>query len=338
MRIVLERFAELLAWCRPGVVVVTHRNADADAVAAALTLDYVLRSYGEGVSNVCVPEGVDSTSKRILTALGFDIPSSGKCASRRVVFVDVSTLTQVGGVEFSECSVVDHHVINSAVGVCGLALYDPKAGATSALVAEALMSFGFTIPRRYATLLLAGIMFDTRFLRIASSRLLRVVGWLLDAGGDIEEVSRLLTTHEVPYSEKIAKLKSLSRMGIYTVGEDIILTVTCVGAYEASSLRAALEAGSDAAIAVAPRENSARVVIRVSSRLLRELGAPVAAELAKYLGESLGGSGGGHEAAAGAVVPLTNMKSLEDAILRFFRLRGYKVRALDRGRWLEECT
>jgi len=336
--LLLERFAKLLAWCRPGVLIVTHRNADVDAVAAAFTLNYVLRSYGEGVSDICVPEGVDLASKKILSALGFSVPKSGKCVGKRIVLIDVSTLAQVEDVEFSECSVVDHHVVNSVVEVCGLAVYDPKAGATSALIAEALMNLGFTVPRAYATLLLAGIMFDTRFLRIASSRLLRVVSWLLDVGGDLEEVSRLLTHQEIPYSERIAKLKSLSRMGIYVVGEDNILTMTCVGAYEASSLRVALDAGSDIAIAVAPREDSARVVIRVSSRLLQEFKTPVAAELARYLGENLGGSGGGHEAAAGVVIPLISIRSLEDAVFQFFRLRGYKVRALDRGRWMEECT
>lgn len=334
----LERFVKLLAWCRPGVLIVTHRNADVDAVAAAFALDYVLRSYGEEVSDVCIPEGVDFASKRILTALGLSIPKPSRCASKRVVLIDVSTLAQVEGVEFSECSVVDHHTVNSAIEVCSLAVYDPKAGATSALIAEALMGLGFTIPRAYATLLLAGIMFDTKFMRIASPRLLRVVSWLLDVGGDLEEVSRLLTYQEVPYSEKIARLKSLSRMGIYIVGEDNILTMTCVGAYEASSLKVALDAGSDIAIAVAPREDSARVIIRVSNRFLQGFKIPVAAELAKYLGENLGGSGGGHEAAAGAIIPLTRIRSLEGAVFQFFQLHGYKVRVLDRGRWMEGCS
>lgn len=325
-------------WSRSGVVLVTHRSADPDSIAAALTLDYLLKSYGENTSRVCTPEGVDSTSKRLLGVLGLSVPETKECSGRRIVFVDVSSLVQVGAVDFTECSVVDHHVVNTLLGVCEHALYDPGAGATSTIIAEMLMRIGFfALPRSYVTLLLAGIAFDTRFMRLSSPRILRAVAWLQELGGDLDEVIRLLTQHEVPYAERVARLKSLSRMGIYSVGENLLLTITCVGAYEASSLRQAIDAGSDIALAVAPREPEVRITIRVSNRALKEIGIPVAAELARHLGISLGGSGGGHEGAAGAIVPYDSLINLESSILEFFSVRGYKVRVLENGRWLEEC-
>ncbi|MCX8184657.1 MAG: DHH family phosphoesterase [Sulfolobales archaeon] len=317
---------------------VTHRNADIDSIAAAIALSYNLKIYNSADFEVCAPEGVDAVSKRVLSALGFNIPASGKCSSRRVVFIDVSSLTQVEGVEFEECSFIDHHAVNTLMKRCGPSIYDPESKATSAILAEVFMLTEYVVPRDYATLLLAGILFDTRFLRNTDSRLLKIAAWLIDSGADFEKAVSSLVQQEVSYAERIARLRSLSRMGIYSIGEKYLMTVTCVGAYESSSLRYSIEAGSDAAIALAPRDRVIRVTVRVSSRLVKDLGTPVAAELARYLGESLGGSGGGHEAAAGAVISRDSIRSLEGVIAEFFGVRGFKVRALDRGRWFEECV
>ncbi len=326
-----------MAWSKHGVLVVTHRSADVDATAAALALSYALSSYGSGTSEVCSPEGVDSASKRVLSALGFSVPAYRRCAAERVVLVDVSSPSQVEGVEFAECSLVDHHAVNTLLERCPLHIYDPEAGAASALLAEALMLTGFRVPRDYATLLLAGVMFDTRFLKILSPKLLRVVEWLLEVGADFDEVVRLLTQREVSYAERVARLRGLSRMGVYSVGEDYLMTITCVGAYESSLLRHAVEAGSDVALALAPRGEEIRVAIRASDRLVRELGVS-AAELSRCLAESLGGSGGGHEAAAGAVIPRSSLGSLERVVTELLSARGFKVRVLERGRWMEECA
>ncbi|MDW8010469.1 MAG: DHH family phosphoesterase [Sulfolobales archaeon] len=320
------------------MVIVTHRNADVDSVAAAVTLSYALKLYSGTNFDVCVPEGADAVSRRVLSGLGFNIPESEKCSSRRVVFIDVSSPTQVEGVEFEECSLVDHHSVNTLVERCSPRIYDPSSKATSAILAEVLMLSRYAIPRNYATLLLAGILFDTRFLRIADSRLLRVTARLLDIGADLEEATHLLVQQEVPYAERVARLKSLSRMGIYVIGDRYIVTVTCVGAYESSSLKYSVEAGSDVAIAIASRDSVARITIRASGRFVKDVGTPVAAELAKYLGERLGGSGGGHEAAAGAAISRNYIRGLEKAIADFFELRGFKMRVLDRGRWMEECA
>lgn len=336
--LLVTKFAKLLAWCKNGALIVTHRNADIDSVAAALALSYSLSSYSGNLFKVCSPQGVDSVSKRVLQALGFSVPNMRECAAEKVVFVDVSSVTQVENVEFSKCSFIDHHAVNTLIDVCETHVYDPESKATSALLAEVLMLSGYSIPRSYATLLLAGIMFDTKFLRILNSRLLKVVDWLLNSGADIEDVSRLLTQQEVPYAERVARLRSLSRMGVYSIGSDYLMTITCIGAYESSSLKYSIEAGSDIAIALTPRESEARVTIRASTRLVKELEAPIAAELAKYIGERLGGGGGGHEAAAGASVPINTIKDIERLLIEFFSARGYKVRVLERGRWIEECV
>jgi len=280
---------------------------------------------------------VDSVAKRVLAGLGFGIPESGVCSGARLLFVDVSSLSQVGPVEFRECAVVDHHVVNELVGRCTSSLYDPEARASSALVAEVLLGSGWTIPREYATLLLAGVMYDTRFLRLLSPRVLRVVARLVELGGDVEVVQSLMAQPEAPYAERVASLKGLSRLGIYAVDQELLVTVTCLGAYESTALRRILESGADVAVAVAARGSELRLTIRASARALKALGAPVAAEVASYLGRVAGGGGGGHDAAAGAVVPATFLDRLEGALAEFFRSRGFKFRALDRGRWVEEC-
>lgn len=315
----------------------THRNADIDAVAAALTLSYALSTYGSTSVDVCTPEGVDSVAKRVLAGLGFSIPELGECSGTRLLFVDVSSLSQVGPVEFRECAVIDHHVINEIVGKCTPSLYDPEAKASSALVAEVLLSSGWPIPGEYATLLLAGVMHDTRFLRLLSPRVLRVVAKLVELGGDVEIVQSLMAQPEAPYAERVASLRGLSRLGIYAVDHELLVAVTCLGAYESTALRRILESGADVALAIAVRGSELRLTVRASARALRALGTPVAAEIANYLAKVAGGGGGGHDAAAGAVVPAAFLDQLESALAEFFRSRGFKFRVLDRGRWVEEC-
>jgi nanoRNase/pAp phosphatase (c-di-AMP/oligoRNAs hydrolase) len=201
------------------------------------------------------------------------------------------------------------------------------------------MYSGFRPPRSVLTALITGILYDTKFFRLATRETFDKVSWLIKMGGDYLLAQKLLLGREVTRSEKIAVLKGLSRTGLYQLNRKWILAITCVGAYESSVLKELIDSGADIAIAIAHKKNKIRVTARASRSFISAAQRPVAAELCSYLGKTLGGEGGGHSGAAGVTIPVSHrIEEILDVINKYFQsFLGLKMIPLEAGRWMDEC-
>ncbi len=317
------------------VAVVTHRNADPDALGAVVGILGLCRNLG--VDCTCMfPEGVSAASKRLIEALGVDLPCVETEGVRHdlAVIVDVSSPDQMGVfshlVEEVPYILVDHHSANRLVEGAVLALYDPQAPSSSELVALTLEELGASLDAWEASLLLGGIVYDTRRFLRARHGTFRAAAYLAVQGADYQEVlSALQRRGEEDYSEKVAKLKAASRSRVFTA-DGLLVVVTHVGAFESSAARALLELGADVAIVVSEQRGGVRVSGRAkqsaTSRGVR-LGS-----FMERLADAMGGTGGGHDAAAGA----TGSVGLEDALrlvvenlFRYFGELGLSLQKLD---------
>jgi len=327
------------------ICVAMHRNADPDALASALGVKEILHnlSYNKKIL-VLTSEGLEQVSKKLLEALApqaeviSDNPS--KCGA--AVIVDTSTpqqLNKLSSLLSKPYAVIDHHEVNDLVKEAAISIHRPSAASTSELVAELMMYLKVRPHPNILTLLIAGILYDTRILRLASSETFTVMAWLTENEGDYRQALNILTLREVSRSELVARLKGLSRTGLYRLNKEAILAITCIGAHESAVLKALIDAGADVAIAVAKRPNTTRITIRVSQSFLRKLGGePIASNLALHFSKELGGSGGGHAGAAGALINSNvSPKQILKSIARFFARKGFSIGILEEGRWMEEC-
>ncbi len=325
--------------------IVTHRNADPDALASALGIKEVLQSLShEKNILILTPEGLEQASKRLLEALApqVEVINDDLSECDATVIVDTSTpqqLNKLSSLLSKPYVVIDHHEVNDLAEKADVSIHRPSATSTSELVAELMMYLKVRPDPRVLTLLIAGILYDTRVLRLASPETFAVMAWLTGNGGDYRQALNILTLREASRSEIIARLKGLSRTGLYRLNKEAVLAVTCIGAHESAVLKALIDAGADVAIAVAKRPNATRITIRVSQPLLKRFrGEPIASNLALCFAKELGGSGGGHAGAAGALInSRVSPKQILKTVARFFARKGYSMGILEEGRWMEEC-
>lgn len=195
-----QEFHEVWATLRsaPRVVILTHANPDADAVASLLALKAVLEHHGQPVEGV-VGDGALPDPLRFLP--GADTLGSPDqidiAQTDLLVTVDCADEMRVGPLydehpDWFDGSVplvnIDHHVTNTRFGTTNL--IDPEAAATCEVLTMLFLTVGITIDADLATCLLAGMQGDTLGLRTPSttSRTLRISAELLDRGADLDTV------------------------------------------------------------------------------------------------------------------------------------------------------
>ena len=177
-------------------VILTHENADFDAIASLLAAHKLY----PGAQPV-LPHRVNRNVQAFLSLYGpgFPFVSPDELPRgqhiQRVILVDTSKLTFVRGMgqDVSQVLVIDHHVQPETTPE-GWRFQGEPLGAATTLLAEAISARLIPIAPIEATLMLAGIYEDTGSLTYASStpRDLRAAAWLIDQGGDLEIATEFL--------------------------------------------------------------------------------------------------------------------------------------------------
>ncbi|RLE61690.1 MAG: phosphoesterase, partial [Thermoprotei archaeon] len=197
--------------------------------------------------------------------------------------------------------VIDHHIpTKGTLSRVRCKWIFTEAKACSLMVFTLLENLGMDIPSDLATLLLAGILYDTRRFLHANSRVFEVCSKLLKRGANYALALSSLVTTEVDISEKIAILKGLRRMDILRIGE-FIVALSYVSAYEGVLARTLISLGVDLAIVVAEKNDTIRISARSSSKFYKLTGISLGKDLLPAIGRVIHGEGGGHATAGGAV-------------------------------------
>ena len=194
--------------------------------------------------------------------------------------------------------IVDHHEGGDLGEKALLEIKTSMASSTSEIVYAIGVDLGITFSTRVLELLLSGIVFDSKRFIIAKPTTFRIVADIIDSGVDYSKIIQLFNIRS-DLSERIARLKASMRARHYRV-KNIIVSLTEVGAFEASVARGLLELGSDVVfVANQVDKNEIRLTARASSYFIEETGIHLGRDLLSRLSNYFGGSGGGHDAAGG---------------------------------------
>ena len=329
---------EVLDEAGTSIVVTAHRNADPDALASAIAMRECVCKLGYD-ARLLLPEGMSQPTKRLVReVLGVEpeeVEDESPEESAAAIVVDTASFEQLGKLaEFVRnidlLVVIDHHESNKLVEKASIAIYWPQARATSEIVYMLVEKvLGIELEKTTRTLLLAGIIYDTRHFVMANSTTLRVAADLMDVGADKDKALKALQSPSMEAPERIARLKAAQRMHVFRAN-DYLVTVTRVGAYEASVARALLDLGADIAIVLAERGAETRVIGRLKKHIVERLNISLGA-IMEELARLLGGGGGGHQQAAGATVKADYERTLEaiiQALKRLFREKGLQLEPL----------
>ncbi len=340
LREAAERIVREVEETETPIVITAHRNADPDAIGAVYALKQGLsRRVPSADLRIVLPEGMNQASKRVVrNILGIepgDFEDEPPSESGLAIIVDTASAEQLGElrefIEQVDYILIDHHERNNLVEKAIVAVYDPRARASAELVYLLLRAWEVEVDPKTAAMLLAGIVYDTRHLRQSTSQTLRIAADLLDSGADLPKVLSALQSPPMEFSERVARLKAAQRLQVYRVGDDVLIGVTHVKAFEGSAARAILELGADAAFVVSVRDAKARVIGRCNRRFTEKTGLSLA-EVLGEVGKALGGSGGGHKQAGGAEGRATLEKALGvllDVLRRKLEEKGLKLEPLE---------
>ncbi len=324
---IATRLVELLS-SSDCIIVSTHRNADPDAVASMI-------GFSTWVETVCkkkigrdvylyVPEGISLVSKRMLSKLGIGlethdlrmVPDPHSCV---IVIVDTSSSYHVGELSgyidktVKGLVIIDHHDTGDLIGKAVIEMIQASRPSASEIISSLYNMFDYCPSPGIATLLLSGILYDSRrFLNVVPDTFNQVYYLIDKCGADYSNALAALAPPPQEYSERIAHLKALQRLEIYRLGEDIIIVLTNVGSYESSVARLLIELGADIAFVVSGDKKQSRIVARARKSTAERLGINLAALLSE-LADKIGGSGGGHVLAAAATFKMSREELVDVA-------------------------
>jgi len=267
----LRQVSELLSGVKRAAVV-THRRADADALACAKVLQLVLERLGVTVVAVVCPEGPQ------LEGCTKELPNDVDL----YVLVDVASLSQVPPLRGRYFKIDHHHVGDD---IPGIVVQRPSCTEIALKLAE---EAGVELTPEVAKLAVLGIYADTVRLKRADAETLKLLAKLLEkTGGTLGDLIREEEKAEEP-QRVVALLKGMKRLEAYRSSLGVICT-SHVGAYEADVASLLLSIGCSIALVASRKEDGVHVV-------MRSRGFDVAT-LAKSLG-----TGGGHKEAAVAII------------------------------------
>jgi len=275
------------------VLVLTHHNADIDAMASAIVLSETLK-YLNIKSFIGVPESVSKAAKKLSES--FDVLIDPDCSEINfVVLVDTSVPEQLSSVKNLKVNVIIDHHAKGKLCKNAVCFIDENSKSSAQLVYKVIKKLGYNIDKKLSKIITAGIVADTAHLKLADNN---VFSDLSELTKNIEfsDVLKLITT-EGGLSEKIVSFKCAKRVDAYRF-DDILVAFSDIVSHEAFGARTLMKIGADLAIVIAEKKDETRVSSRGRKKIL-EKGIDLS-KLFKKVGEFLDGSGGGHSLAGSA--------------------------------------
>ncbi len=290
------------------IALITHKNADPDAFFSAYAFNIVVQQINpEAEVTFIFPESISSLTRKLLENLSLKISYIRKYSEistkyDTVVILDTGSPEQLGEFmnivkEAKKVLLVDHHYTHRFFRENAVLCVDSEARSTAEIVYLLFKKLGLSVNREVAMGLLAAILYDTRQFSIAKPETLRVSADLLETVGELREILKLFRA-SMDISEKIARLKAAMRMSLYRA-DNFLIAISDVGAYEASAARALLDLGADVAFIISEND-TVRVSVRAKEDFVKHTGIHFGRDIMAKLGEAIGGTGGGHDVAAGA--------------------------------------
>ena len=309
------------------VGILTHSGGDPDSIGASYTLSNILKAVWSARTLFKIPSEASSHNRSLLERLDFEESDEVDKADVFIV-VDSGSPEQLdefyrileGG---REVIVIDHHSTslesfkNMATVFCS-----ENYQSVCEIIFDLAEFLRYELSLSEAEALFAGIYYDTVRLSIADEETMKKVCALSSLGINPRELLSGLEI-KMDISERIARLKSASRMSVYRI-KDWLIAVSRLGSFQSSSARSLVTLGAHVAIVAGESDDGITVSFRSIRDFADATGVNLARDVAARIGAEMGGHGGGHSSAAKAYC---NEKDVEKVLLRCVELLSEKLGA-----------
>src|SRR5579875_262252 len=329
------------------ILLLTHRQADPDALCSAAGLSLLLGKMTEGKSieaQIIAPLGASQLGTKVYKTFSIEFTENVSLSEVQVadfiIALDLGEIELLGpyaeAVAMSRAKrvLIDHHATTARASTIGAAegerdlppfdkvFIDQKACSTCEIITNGFPSSFFD--KECSAILLVGLLFDSQHLGLATASTLEAALTLVKAGAEIEESKSVLRSRP-DRSEIIARVKSAQRLRSEEAGEYVLLQ-TEVSSFHASVARMLVEIGGDLGMAYGENNGETRISVRSTQRFYRETGIDLGEVLSDYAESKKSSStngkktiGGGHSTAASLSGDGAQPKAVADEVFAIIK-------------------
>lgn len=282
------------------ISIVTHRQADVDAVSSAVALQRFLITYlklGREKIKIFFPESISKDGEKLLREFANDLFFEYQISKEMVkegllIILDTSSLLQLPNLDDNffakkeDVLLIDHHYYNSLRAIVSNYYIDLKTTSVSETIAS-IYDEKYIDPST-ACLLMAGILYDSSKFSRASPNTFQIAS-ILTEKCPYELISSVaLESSNEDESLKLAKLKACQRLQIVRI-RDKIISITHVSSFESSVATQFLRIGADVSIVLSPKGKFVRMIIRSKGENGINLATKIANAISKHYSADIGG-------------------------------------------------
>ncbi|MFQ5887296.1 MAG: bifunctional oligoribonuclease/PAP phosphatase NrnA [Candidatus Hydrothermarchaeales archaeon] len=288
-------------------LILSHQNADADAVSASIALFRGINKLTDKIQlDLGASNSVSRVGNQILKKFGENIIIDPGLDVDLIIIIDTSNLNQLAPLDIpltrstARKVVIDHHAMHEDTqNIAYFYIVDESASSCSELIYTFFKESGIEVDIEIGELILLGIIADTAHLKFASHKTLQIVNEILALEGfNYNKVLNILQMPE-DTSRRIAHLKAAQRMDIHRIQGWVIVT-SHVSSYNSSAAHSLLSLGADIAFVASVDKEGVQVSSRATPYFLNKTGIHLGRDIMPKIGEVINGGGGGHAGAAGA--------------------------------------
>ena len=219
----------MVGW-NPMEVILTHENADFDALASLLAASKL-----NPEAFAVLPHTLNRNLRDFLTLYRSSLPfrradELPRRPIEQAIFVDTQQVQAVRGMTHdTPIRVIDHHPRERPLSA-SFHYWGEEVGATTTLLVEQIISRGIPLSPIETTLLFLGIYEDTGSLSYISTtpRDMRCAAWLLEQGANLEVVNTFLHHPLTPAQQRLLKQLQESAQTLDIAGHTIVIAAAAV--------------------------------------------------------------------------------------------------------------
>ncbi|MHA1976422.1 MAG: DHH family phosphoesterase [Candidatus Hodarchaeales archaeon] len=297
-----QEIKEFLSWLRrnqESILLVLHEQADLDAVGSAIALIHMIKYINPQLEVTVHNPDLSQLSKQLLLHLDYEFTENAQInSSTPLILLDNPAIPSDLNQPDRKIVIIDHHVKQEIRADLLFDIRTQKVTSTAEIISQIYRIANIPLNAISVKAIIAGIIFDTRRFLHANSQLFDNMSYLLQTYPDAYNEILPLFSSTRPSAERIACIKASQRMTRAEVGNFQVL-LSHVSSYEAAAARSLIYLGGDLSVVVARRSDHTRLSLRATSDFIKATDISLGRDIIPLLIKEFGGSGGGHDGAAG---------------------------------------
>ncbi|MHA2175188.1 MAG: DHH family phosphoesterase [Candidatus Hodarchaeales archaeon] len=292
-------FFEYLKENKNNIVLILHTQADPDAVGSAIALIHFIKTIKPVYEVKIFQPELSALSERLLHLLNYRLPITEEINDTDLVmFIDNSNINDFDLKPDNKIIVIDHHVKQEKLARLLFDFRFESSTSTAEIIARLYKRSNVPLIKISVQSIIAGIVFDTRRFLFANTHLFKLVNYLLYEFPEVYDEILALFTSTKSRAERIACIKAAQRIKRLEV-QKIQILISHVSSFEAAAARSLILLGGDVVIVVSYQGSRSRISLRSTTDFFKTTNISLGKDLIPKLINKYGGTGGGHDGAAG---------------------------------------